>query len=80
MELDRTQWLSTGQAGRLIGISPQWAYKLAREGKLESIDSPLGFLIRRDSALAYARQRAERPTHHAKKAEEAYTATQEQVA
>ncbi len=75
MELDRREWLSTGQAGRIIGISPQWAYKLAREGKLKSIETPLGLLVRREAAIEYARRRAERPTHHAKRAEEAHTAT-----
>ena len=63
--MDPTQGLSTGQAGRPAGISPQWAYKLAREGKLESIETPLGLLIRREAVEEFARRRAANPTHHA---------------
>ncbi len=65
VDLDRDQWLSTGQASRLAGISPQWALRLAREGRVEAVDTSLGFLIRRSSIEEYARQRAARPTHHA---------------
>ena len=56
--MDPTQYLSTGEAARELGVSPQWAYKLARGGELEYVETSLGLLVSRRSVEALAQRRA----------------------
>jgi len=52
------EWLSGSQAARRIGVTPQWVRVLARENKLEAVESPLGFLYRRADVERLARERS----------------------
>ena len=56
--MDPTQYLSTGEVARKLGVSPQWAYKLARCGELDYIETSLGLLISRQSVEELAQRRA----------------------
>ncbi len=51
------EWLSGAQAARLLGVTPQWVRALAKESKLDAIESPLGFLYRRADVERLARER-----------------------
>ena len=63
--MDPKDWLSSGQAARLAGIGQQWVNQLAKQGRLEHIETPLGILIRREAVEEYARLRAEKLTNRA---------------
>ncbi len=63
--MEKTEWISTGQAARLAGCSQHWIRVLAKNGKLECIASGLGFLVRRSEVEQLARQRALNPSHQA---------------
>lgn len=50
-------WLTPVEAARVIGISTRQVCKLVDTGKLEGIRTPLGRLIRRESAERRAEER-----------------------
>ncbi len=51
------EWLSGAQAARLIGVTPQWVRTLARDKKVETVETPLGFLYRRADVERLAQER-----------------------
>jgi hypothetical protein len=53
-------WLSPSEAAALIGTSGQWVTQLAREGKLDSVRTSLGWLINPVDAERLASERLER--------------------
>lgn len=59
------EWLSTGQAGRLVGVSSQWIRRLAKDGQLDYVETALGFLVRRSGVEELARRRSEKLTNRA---------------
>ena len=50
-------WLTPAQAGRLLGVTPQWARRLAQDGRLEGVETPLGWLIEPESVRRMATAR-----------------------
>lgn len=53
-------WLSPSEAAALIGTSGQWVTQLARDGKLDSVRTSLGWLINPADAERLASERLER--------------------
>ncbi len=51
------EWLGGAQAARLMGVTPQWVRALAKEGRLEAVETPLGFLYRRTDVERLAGER-----------------------
>ena len=54
--------LTTGQAARVLAVSPDWIRKLVRQGVLPCIETPLGRLI---PSEAVERLRQEREAKNA---------------
>jgi hypothetical protein len=53
-------WLSPSEAAALIGTSGQWVTQLARDGKLDSVRTSLGWLVNPADAERLAQERLER--------------------
>jgi hypothetical protein len=53
-------WLSPSEAAALIGTSGQWVTQLARDGKLDSVRTSLGWLINPADAERLASERLKR--------------------
>ena len=51
-------YLSPGQAARRLGMSRERVNQLRRAGRLESVPSPLGFLVRKADVERLERERA----------------------
>lgn len=52
------EWLGGAQAARVLGVTPQWIRALAKEGKLEAVETPLGYIYRRADVERMAQERA----------------------
>ena len=60
--MDREEWISTGEASRLLNCSPQWVRAgLILSGRLEAIRTLAGYILRRADVEALAQKRAELP-------------------
>ena len=53
-------WLSPAQAARRLGVTPQWARKLAQVGRLTGVETALGWLIDPQSVAQMVGEREER--------------------
>ncbi len=61
-----TDHMTTGQAARLLGLSPDRIRQLVRSGQLVSIPTPLGVLITRDALdRLIAKRRSNADAHNA---------------
>jgi excisionase family DNA binding protein len=49
--------LTTGQAARLLGVSPEWVRRLVARGRLDAIQTPYGLLF---DPASVARERERR--------------------
>ena len=59
--MDSEEWISTGEASRLLDVSAQWVRILIRSGRLEATPTLAGYIMRRSDVEAIARERAELP-------------------
>ncbi|MGH3089545.1 MAG: hypothetical protein ACRDSJ_19830 [Rubrobacteraceae bacterium] len=53
-------WLSTSEAGRVLGTSGQWVKQLARRGKLRGVETSLGWLVDPEDVERLANERLEK--------------------
>lgn len=53
-------WLSPSQAGEMLGTSGQWVTQLARDGKLDAVRTPLGWLVNPADVERVANERLQR--------------------
>lgn len=51
-------YITSGRAARLAGVSDAWMRELLVTGRMPSIKTPLGKLIPRDALDAYIRKRS----------------------
>jgi excisionase family DNA binding protein len=49
--------VSTGPAARFLGVSDSYVRRLVRDGQLDSVATPLGRLIPKESLEDFARRR-----------------------
>ena len=63
--MDEREWLSTGDAARIVGASQQSIRRWAKEGRLAYLDTAVGYLIRREDAERLAKQWAAREDYWA---------------
>lgn len=59
------RWLSTSQAGKVMGVSAQWVSHMARNGEIDAIQTSLGWLINPDSLQCLAAKRLEKAERQA---------------
>jgi excisionase family DNA binding protein len=58
-----TTFLTSAEAGRVLGVTGERVRQLVRSGRLEAIATPLGRLIPLEAVEALARERAAVPPH-----------------
>lgn len=58
--LNLHEWLTLGQASRLVGCSPQWLSRLAATGRIEATTTPLGRVYRRTDCEQIVAERTKR--------------------
>ncbi|MCM8749788.1 helix-turn-helix domain-containing protein [Thermomicrobiaceae bacterium CFH 74404] len=55
------EYMTTGEAALILGISGPRVRQLCDDGRLEHLDTPLGRLVRRESVLRLAAERQRDP-------------------
>ena len=61
--MDREEWVSTGEAARILDVSAQWVRTgLILSGRLEATPTLAGYIMRRSDVEALARERAKLPS------------------
>ncbi len=66
---DIEKWLTTAEAGKVIGISKQAVHKRFEANKIRGVKTKLGLLIDPEAAEKAARERAEKKASNLKAGE-----------
>ncbi len=61
MDRVNEEWVSTGEAARILDVSAQWVRHLILSGRLEAVATLAGYIMRKSDVEQLAEERAERP-------------------
>lgn len=50
-------YLRSGQAAHILGVSEKWVHTLRKAGKLRAISTPLGYLFSKEDVERLAKER-----------------------